>query len=409
MKYIKKSICDIRAKKGTQRMEKQAAYPQIYLAIDNCFAYKRWTSPQDWARVITELGVRYVEASADTELDPLYMGKPYLRRWIEQVKQAEEIYDLKVVNLYSGHGTYSTLGLTHTDSGVRQRMEEEWFRPMIETAASLEAGMGFFAHGFSETVMQDAEEYEQYRQVLIDTLGRLTAYGAETGCGKLGVEQMYVPYMIPWTMEGTRALLKEVRGNTGHDFYFTEDLGHHHKKFRMPSREEVRAVFAKKDRSLWLGADKTAAIYDRALERGELSHEDLEEIEKQMQQNQRFFAGERDGDCYEWLRELGCYSPIIHLQQTDGVTSAHKPFTKEMNQWGKIDGQRVLKALKESYDRETEAGMPKRCGKIYLTLELFSSTTQTTREILDTYKESVQYWRQFIPEDGKNLAELLKE
>ncbi len=381
--------------------------PQIYLAIDNCFAYKRWTDPSDWARVITKLGVRYVEASADTELDPLYMGKAYLQNWIGQVKQAEKAYDLKVVNLYSGHGTYSTLGLTHTDAGVRRRMEEEWFHPMIEAAAGLGAGMGFFAHGFSEAVMQDAERYEQYRRILIDSLGRLNTFAAEAGCGKLGVEQMYAPYMIPWTIEGTKALLKEIRNQTGHDFYFTEDLGHHHKKFCMPSREEIQAAFAQRDRGIWLGADKTAAIYDRALESGVLSDEDLQEIVRQMKQNQRFFAGEQDGDCYEWLRELGCYSPIIHLQQTDGVTSAHKPFTKEMNQWGRIDGEKVLRALKESYNREDREGMPERCDKIYLTLELFSSTTQTTREILDAYGQSVRYWRQFIPEDGKTLEELL--
>ena len=30
------------------------------------------------------------------------------------------------------------------------------------------------------------------------------------------------------------------------------------------------------------------------------------------------FAEAHDGDPYAWLRALGRYSPIIHLQQTDG-------------------------------------------------------------------------------------------
>ena len=33
-------------------------YPKIYLAIDNCFASKRWTTPNQWAKVISDLGVK---------------------------------------------------------------------------------------------------------------------------------------------------------------------------------------------------------------------------------------------------------------------------------------------------------------------------------------------------------------
>jgi hypothetical protein len=62
--------------------------PQIYLAIDNCFASKRWTRPADWATLIADIGISYVECSADTECDPLYMGKEYTKRWINQTKDA---------------------------------------------------------------------------------------------------------------------------------------------------------------------------------------------------------------------------------------------------------------------------------------------------------------------------------
>ena len=53
-------------------------YPKIYLTMDNSFATKRWTKPDEWARVIRELGVSCVEASADTEADPFYCGEDYL-------------------------------------------------------------------------------------------------------------------------------------------------------------------------------------------------------------------------------------------------------------------------------------------------------------------------------------------
>ena len=53
--------------------------PIIYLGIDNCFASKRWARPSEWTRVIRDLGLRYVEASADTECDPLYMGAEFTK------------------------------------------------------------------------------------------------------------------------------------------------------------------------------------------------------------------------------------------------------------------------------------------------------------------------------------------
>ena len=90
-------------------------YPRIYLAIDNCVFYKRWTRPDEWAEKIFHLGLRYIEASADTELDPLYMGKYYLRDWVESVRDAEQKYGVKGCNLYSGQGTYTTLGLALMD------------------------------------------------------------------------------------------------------------------------------------------------------------------------------------------------------------------------------------------------------------------------------------------------------
>ena len=37
-------------------------YPEIYLAIDNCFASKRWTSPSEWMSLIKDSGINYIEA-----------------------------------------------------------------------------------------------------------------------------------------------------------------------------------------------------------------------------------------------------------------------------------------------------------------------------------------------------------
>jgi hypothetical protein len=79
------------------------------------------------------------------------------------------------------------------------------------------------------------------------------------------------------------------------------------------------------------------------------------------------FVQADDDFSYEWLRQVGCYSPIIHLQQTNGLESAHKHFTPENNACGKIEGKAVLSAFKRSFNAPEEEGMPQHCREIYLT------------------------------------------
>ncbi|HET6413296.1 MAG TPA: TIM barrel protein [Anaeromyxobacter sp.] len=370
-------------------------YPRISLAIDNCFAYKRWTRPDDWARVVRALGVRFVEASADNELDPLYVGLPYLERWLAEVRRAEQERGVRVCNLYSGHGTYTTLGLAHTDEAVREHMIVDWFFPMIRMAGELGAGMGFFAHAFEHAVLQDRAAYGRSVAVLEESLSRLNRYAGEVGCGNLGLEQMYAPHLYPFTLRDTEDLLRKVTRLSGRDFYLTEDVGHHHLKYQRPERSALLGGV----RGVWLGTDRAFSLADR------IGVSAWELISAEMDANPQLFSTEEDGDCYAWLQRLGCYSPIIHLQQTDGCTSAHLPFTEEENRKGKIAGEKVLRALKRSYDRPEPEGMPSRCGEIYLTLEIFSSTTSIPHDLLDDYGKSVAYWRRFVPEDGMRLDE----
>ena len=378
-------------------------YPKIYLAIDNCFASKRWTQPKEWARTIAELGVQYIECSADTELDPLYMGPDYMRDWPALVKAAQKEYGVKVCNLYSGHGTYSTLGLGHNDYRVREHLMENWFKPLIRIAGELDAGMGFFAHCFSVDTLMDGKKYTKHYDVLIDELVALNRYGAEVGCKYLAIEQMYSPNQIPWTIFGTHLMMRQVSQHSKLPFYFTEDVGHHSRKYVKPTRKEIIDHFERRDRSIWLGGTEASELFERALAQETLSEETLQQILEQMGHTPWLFSTEEDTDCYEWLRRLGCFSPIIHLQQTDGNSSPHLPFTQN----GIIEAEKVLRALKESYDNPQYMGMPERCEEIYLTLEIFSGTAQTAKEILDNYRTSVAYWRKFIPNDGITLDKLV--
>ena len=215
-------------------------YPKIYLAADNCFASKRWTTPDEWSDVLADLGLHYVECSADTELDPLFMGRDYMLDWVEDVRRAEARTGVHPCSLYSGHGTYATLGLDHTDARVRRNMCDNWFKPLIDVAAALGAQLGFFAHCFSESVIQDPARYREFTGYLEDGLTEINGYAEEKGCSRLAVEQMYSPNQVPWTICGAAELLKHVSDRSGRPFYFTEDVGHHQKKFIKPTAEDIR-------------------------------------------------------------------------------------------------------------------------------------------------------------------------
>src|SRR5579863_3409446 len=133
--------------------------PRIHLAIDNCFASKRWTRPDDWAAIIKGWGINFVEASADNECDPLYADPEYLEDWLKDVQTACEQRGVSVASLYSGHGTYATVGLASPDRRNRQRLQHHWLNVMIRNAARLGAGLGFFCHAYNEGILQDPAAY----------------------------------------------------------------------------------------------------------------------------------------------------------------------------------------------------------------------------------------------------------
>src|ERR1039458_5315347 len=150
--------------------------PRIHLAIDNCFASKRWTRPADWAGIVKEWGIRNVEASADNECDPLYADLEYLEDWLRDVQAACKQRGVSVANLYSGHGTYATLGLASPDRRNQKRLQHQWLEVMIRNAAQLGAGLGFYCHAFNGDILQDRTAYAAAENGLYGRLAELAAY-----------------------------------------------------------------------------------------------------------------------------------------------------------------------------------------------------------------------------------------
>jgi len=392
--------------------------PRIHLAIDNCFASKRWTRPREWMEVIRGLGLTCIEASADTECDPLYGGAAVLADWGREVQAAERATGCTVVNLYSGHGTYATLGLTHHDERVRERMLRQWLLPMVDLAADLGAGLGFFCHAFSDAVLQDPAAYRETYTELAARLAEVARHaGRRDLAGRVGVEQMYTPHQPPWTVDGSIDLLRRVVAQAGQPFHLTIDVGHQsgQHRFQRPDAPRLATHLAAcragaPNQGLWLGPRTAYAAFDQlvaAPPAGDAAG--IAVILSSYDAYPHLFAGPQDADPYHWLERLGRWSPIVHLQQTDGRSSGHAPFTAERNRSGIIKPAEVLRALQRGFTQPAPAGLPPPVADIYLTLEVFTSTGELPHDQLQRLAESVRHWRTAVPHDGLPLDQLAKD
>jgi hypothetical protein len=85
---------------------------------------------------------------------------------------------------------------------------------------------------------------------------------------------------------------------------------------------------------------------------------------------------------------FGALAPAVHLKQSLTDKGGHWPFTAEYNARGKVTGEQVLEALKQSG-----------CQECTLLLEIAHREREPAESrVLSDLRESVAYWRQFVPE-----------
>ncbi len=388
-------------------------YPKIYLVMDNCFAIKRWVRPADWMPLIKSLGTNYIEASTDNEFDPLFSPSSYMDDWMAEVKFEQSRLNMKVVNFFTGYQTYRTAGLAHYDERVKSKLVDGWFGKLLPYAAELQAGIGFSFHALPETVLQNPKAYEIESQKVIEIYAKLAANAKLAGDVNLCCEQMYAPHQTPWRIEETKKFLADVYAASGSPFYTTVDVGHMvgQCRFVRPDEKVLLKLIAdakegKRSENIWLGPQEAWNYLETnagVLPASAL----LKGLNFILDRYPHLFAEARDSQPYAWLEELGAYSPIIHMQQTNGMTSSHAPFTPHNNIKGIIKGKEMLSALMVAYDKPVDPKMPPRTKSIYLSFEIFISNISYLRDALKGLEQSVEYWRQFIPEDGVNLKELV--
>lgn len=391
--------------------------PKLFVAMDTCFAIKRWVLPTEWMPVIQHMGIQSIEASTDNEVDPLFAPEDYFQDWMDEVARLEEKYQMKVRSFFTGYQTYRTAGLTHPDPRVRSKLKNHWFKPLIKGAGKLGADIGFSFHAIREADLVSHQAYTNAINIAVDEYAELAAYAKANNAVQLCCEQMYAPYQHPFTIESSKKLLVDVYSKNHDPFYIAVDVGHMvgQRKYRLPSTALiVQAVEMQRAqgriRGIWLGPEYGyRMVEEQALQssRSDFIFAENLRLELQSSYAYMFSFNEQDDDPHAWLEELGAYSPIIHLQQTNGKTSSHAPFTAETNKEGIISPRSVLEALKRSYAMPDNPSMPPRTDRITLAFEIFISNVKYPHDALDELKETAQYWKQYIPRDGMTLDEAL--
>jgi len=292
------------------------------LGINTCFAVKRWPRPEDWAPIVRdELGLDLVQHSLD--LVDTEAGEAELRQEATALREACDGAGLALHSTFTGLAAYSSNLLMHPDPAWRSRALE-WYRQVIDfTAVAGAASTGGHVGACSVADWRDPRCRAKRWHELQASLRLLAADARRAGLGSLMIENLAAA-REPSTMDDVRSLLTE--GDAGHvPIVLCLDVGHQ----CVPG------------------------------------------------------ATGAETDPYAWLAQLGSFAPVVQLQQSDAVADHHWPFTPAANRAGRIEADRVLRAIEASGATE-----------VALILEIIPPFEAADDQVVDDLRVSAEYWRQ---------------
>ncbi|HHY99080.1 MAG TPA: sugar phosphate isomerase/epimerase [Firmicutes bacterium] len=302
---------------------------KLHLGVNLCWARKRWPEPDEWMRLTREkLGLKYVEYCSDM-LDPFFTSEPGRSLAALEIKQKAKEYGIVVFDYYTGLAPHCMNLLSHPDLGARSDALR-WCEEIIMLASKMGAsGIGGHFDTIPDRIWRDPDLRELYKSNLIAAFQYLSRVAKLQGLNFILWEQMYTPNEIPYTLDEAQEVYE--RANEGADvpIYLTVDVGH-----------------------------ACCLNYPHKPE---------------------------DNDPYLWLKRFAHISPVIHLQQTDGKSSHHWPFTEQYNRVGIIHPEKVVEAIEASGSKEN-----------YLMFEIFHSLGTNEEQLLGDLQRSIEYWREWV-------------
>jgi len=301
---------------------------KINLGVNLSFAMSRYVEPEEWTRIVSEeLKLTYVQFFSDL-LDPLFTPPSVRSEVCQKIKELNKKYNLRIHSVFSGTIPHCLNLLLHPDKRMR-KASIRWYKKGIEMTSEMgSSGYGGFFGAFSRKDAQDGEKKRALLRELIEHWRHLSRFAREKGMKFLLFEPMSCIREFPSTISETRWLYQKLCQSSELPVYLCLDVGH------------GRAHSAEKE----------------------------------------------DANPYAWLREFACKNPVVHLQQTDGMVSRHWPFTREFNEQGKIEAEKLIRTLKQGGAKE-----------VFLFLEIMYPPFEPFDEvILDDLKESVNYWKKAL-------------
>jgi sugar phosphate isomerase/epimerase len=302
----------------------------LTLGINTGFAINRFPEPEQWARIVTE-ELQLSSVQLVADLLNPFWPSPVIEAEVARIQNAVCRYGITIHSLMTSAFTRVN-HLLHPHLESRQAWSE-WFRSFADLAARL--GARAVGSHFGILSVHDALDPARYRERVDEGIRRwqeLSFYARDVGLEYIYFETMSIPREMAHTIAEAKELHARVNEHAGVPMVYCLDVGH-------------------------------------------APHPD-------------------ERDPYLWLRELGCDTRIVHLQQTEAGKSRHWPFVSPYNEVGIIDPTRVIDAL-------CEAG----AGDILLAFEIShrESFEQDSR-VVDDLKASAAYWRRFLPQDGRCRA-----
>lgn len=269
---------------------------KVNLGVNLCYAAKRWPEPAQWGEQVgRRWGLKCVQFSFDL-MDPR-AAAPARQRMCAEVRKAAETYGFTVRSAFIGGGAYAYNLLAHPFAEFREDAAS-W----CELAAAASEQLGAVAVGgpvaaLSMADLNDPARREAVTERLVEGMRGFARAGARHGQEYVLWEPTPIARELSVDIDETKRLLERMNRGVPIPVKLCLDVGH-----------------------------QCAG--------GGMSGANL--------------------DTYLWLRELGAYAPVIHLQQSDGIMDRHWPMTKAYNERGLVRMDRVLEALHRSGAREAD-------------------------------------------------------
>ncbi|MBR0161043.1 MAG: hypothetical protein IJQ02_07180 [Oscillospiraceae bacterium] len=324
----------------------------VDLGVNAAFMTRRYEEPESWARIISGLGFDFVSFDSDA-LDWFYSGdRDYILRTAKETRCIFENAGLKIVDYLTGVAPYRFFGLAHKDPEARAQMYR-WVEGAIEIAAALgaESVSGRF-DAFSVEVQAEPEAFQARYGELLRQYQALALKAKQRGLSAIGIEQMYVPSLIPYTIAGTKKYFADV--NKGNE---------------------------------------EGAVIRPIVDTGHACGQNY---------------GVSGDDLYyeKWLEEFGVLGNTVHIQQSRRTGSDHAPFARDGG-GGDVKIDQIIRSIKYSagnYGKNVLSGVISVPENIYLILEALPSTADTEETVLDSLQQSIEYLRTAVPKGGFDIS-----